>query len=238
MARLLKGYLERKISLWLLIKTHHTKTLVFLSGLKTSPLRLRNLLRHAPRHAASPPARQAKARDSIYKRFTSTSHAVLFATDIAARGLDFPGVDWVLQVDAPKDAEMYVHRVRRTARYESKGRVLPFLAPSEEEGMMSALWRKGIEVARIKIECTDSTQILFPYCNKAFYHRYQFHNKKKKSTHCLIKTTTTLCFCCQRRDGTSRLFLEFFFPLRDSSLHFSVVWTACGGVIGAHASNS
>lgn len=42
----------------------------------------------------------------------------MFATDIAARGLDFPAVDWVLQMDCPEDVAMYIHRVGRTARYK------------------------------------------------------------------------------------------------------------------------
>lgn len=46
---------------------------------------------------------------------------VLFATDIAARGLDFPTVDWVVQVDCPEDVASYIHRVGRTARYTSGG---------------------------------------------------------------------------------------------------------------------
>ena len=44
---------------------------------------------------------------------------VLFATDIAARGLDFPTVDWVLQMDCSEDVASYIHRVGRTARYVS-----------------------------------------------------------------------------------------------------------------------
>ena len=40
----------------------------------------------------------------------------MFATDIASRGLDFPDIDWVVQVDAPEDTNMYIHRVGRTAR--------------------------------------------------------------------------------------------------------------------------
>ena len=44
---------------------------------------------------------------------------VLFATDIAARGLDFPAVDWVVQADAPEDVAAYIHRAGRTARYVS-----------------------------------------------------------------------------------------------------------------------
>ncbi len=45
--------------------------------------------------------------------------SVLFATDIAARGLDFPTVNWVVQVDCPEDVDAYIHRVGRTARYIS-----------------------------------------------------------------------------------------------------------------------
>jgi len=40
---------------------------------------------------------------------------------IAARGLDFPAVDWVIQVDCPEDAATYIHRVGRTARFQSSG---------------------------------------------------------------------------------------------------------------------
>lgn len=80
----------------------------------------------------------------------SMKAAVLFATDVAARGLDFPAVDWVLQVDAPEDAETYVHRVGRTARYDRKGQALLFLLPSEEDGMLHALETKGIVPEKIK----------------------------------------------------------------------------------------
>ena len=53
----------------------------------------------------------------------TTSGMVLFATDIAARGLDFARLDWVLQMDCPEDVPAYIHRVGRTARYVS-GKVL------------------------------------------------------------------------------------------------------------------
>jgi len=56
---------------------------------------------------------------------------VLFSTDISARGVDFPAVDWVVQVDCPEDTNTYIHRVGRTARYKSKGNALLMLLPSE-----------------------------------------------------------------------------------------------------------
>jgi ATP-dependent RNA helicase DDX10/DBP4 len=58
---------------------------------------------------------------------------VLFATDIASRGIDIPLVDWVIQYDCPEDINTYIHRVGRTARYKSKGNALLMLLPSEKK---------------------------------------------------------------------------------------------------------
>jgi superfamily II DNA/RNA helicase len=49
--------------------------------------------------------------------YTQAKSMMLFATDIVARGLDFPKVDWVVQYDCPEDVAAYIHRVGRTARY-------------------------------------------------------------------------------------------------------------------------
>eukprot|EP00904_Undaria_pinnatifida_P012187 jgi/Undpi1/8099/HiC_scaffold_24.g10571.m1 len=90
-------------------------------------------------------------RTQIYLDFVRRPGAVLLATDIAARGLDFPSVDWVIQVDAPEDEEGYIHRVGRTARYNSGGRALLMLLPSEEEGMLSRLKPKNIPIKKLTI---------------------------------------------------------------------------------------
>jgi ATP-dependent RNA helicase DDX10/DBP4 len=71
-------------------------------------------------------------RLQVYDKFTTTPHSVMFATDVASRGLDFPSVDWVVQVDAPEDYDMYVHRVGRTARHQQDGQALLLLDPAEE----------------------------------------------------------------------------------------------------------
>lgn len=60
-------------------------------------------------------------------------------TDVAARGLDIPDVDWIVQYDPPDDPKEYIHRVGRTARGEgSKGRALLMLRP-EEVGFLKYL---------------------------------------------------------------------------------------------------
>lgn len=93
-----------------------------------------------------------EARLQITKRFTSAKHSCLFATDVVARGVDFPAVDWVIQMDCPEDADTYIHRVGRTARYQSKGRAVLFLDPSEEEGMLKRLEHKKIPIQKINVK--------------------------------------------------------------------------------------
>ena len=55
----------------------------------------------------------------------------LLCTDVAARGLDIPDVEWILQMDPPQDPDSVVHRVGRTARMGRTGNALIFLLPHE-----------------------------------------------------------------------------------------------------------
>jgi len=75
---------------------------------------------------------------------------VLFATDIASRGLDFPSVDWVLQMDCPEDVAQYIHRVGRTARFTAAGHALLYLTPGEQQ-MAQQLKESNIVVTPIKV---------------------------------------------------------------------------------------
>lgn len=155
--------LDRKLDvLWSFIKTHlQTKTIVFMSSCKQVRFAFETFCRMHPGvpllHLHG--KQKQMTRLAMFQRFTSMKHAVLFATDIAARGLDFPSIDWVLQLDAPEDAETYIHRVGRTARYESAGKGLLFLMPSEEEGMVAALKNKNIEIHQIKIKASKTQSI-------------------------------------------------------------------------------
>lgn len=83
-------------------------------------------------------------RMGVFYSFNESKATVLFATDIAARGLDFPNVDWVFQADCPEDSDAYIHRVGRTARFQASGEALLFLLPSEEQGMLEALKERRV----------------------------------------------------------------------------------------------
>ncbi|KAI9872190.1 MAG: ATP-dependent RNA helicase dbp4 [Pleopsidium flavum] len=91
------------------------------------------------------------ARLDITSKFSASKNSCLFATDVVARGLDFPAVDWVIQLDCPEDADTYIHRVGRTARYERNGRAVIFLDPSEEEGMLKRLEHKKVPIEKINV---------------------------------------------------------------------------------------
>jgi ATP-dependent RNA helicase DDX18/HAS1 len=71
-------------------------------------------------------------RTNTFFEFCNAKHGTLICTDVAARGLDIPAVDWIVQFDPPDDPRDYIHRVGRTARgANGKGKSLMFLQPNE-----------------------------------------------------------------------------------------------------------
>jgi len=76
---------------------------------------------------------EQKERRRTVAEFAKAKGGVLICTDVAARGLDLPNIDWIVQYDPPSDVEDYVHRVGRTARGGRKGSAIIFLSPEEEK---------------------------------------------------------------------------------------------------------
>ncbi|XP_058789325.1 probable ATP-dependent RNA helicase pitchoune [Phymastichus coffea] len=71
-------------------------------------------------------------RTTTFFQFCNATSGILLCTDVAARGLDIPDVDWIVQYDPPDDQKEYIHRVGRTARGEgSSGHALLILRPEE-----------------------------------------------------------------------------------------------------------
>ena len=85
-------------------------------------------------HGFLPPSARTRTLNS-FATSTSTAEApsLLLATDVAARGLDIPDVDTILQFDPPTDSKAFSHRCGRTARAGKQGRAWVLLAGQEHQ---------------------------------------------------------------------------------------------------------
>lgn len=82
--------------------------------------------------------------------------AILLATDVAARGLNFPSLDWIVQYDPPCETKDYVHRAGRSARAGQAGHALLFLLPSERQ-YIEVLELRGLrEISPLSLSSTLS----------------------------------------------------------------------------------
>ncbi|KOS17028.1 ATP-dependent RNA helicase HAS1 [Escovopsis weberi] len=89
-------------------------------------------------------------RTNTFFEFSNAEHGILICTDVAARGLDIPAVDFIVQFDPPDNTRDYIHRVGRTARgADGKGKSLLFLQPNEV-GFLSYL--KAARVPVVEFE--------------------------------------------------------------------------------------
>jgi ATP-dependent RNA helicase DDX55/SPB4 len=88
---------------------------------------------------------EPKKRAALYARFLAAPVAALLCTDVAARGIDVPDVDWILQYDPPSAPAYYVHRVGRTARAGRAGAALLYLLP-QESSYVSLLGVRNVPV--------------------------------------------------------------------------------------------
>jgi ATP-dependent RNA helicase DDX18/HAS1 len=88
-------------------------------------------LTYAAHASISQGKQKQQKRTSTFFEFCNAPSGILLCTDVAARGLDIPKVDWIIQFDPPDDPRDYIHRVGRTARAGKDGKSLLFLLPSE-----------------------------------------------------------------------------------------------------------
>jgi superfamily II DNA/RNA helicase len=70
-------------------------------------------------------------RSQVIESFRKQKYRILIATDVAARGLDIPHIQHVINHDLPQCPEDYIHRIGRTARAGATGNALNFLSPSD-----------------------------------------------------------------------------------------------------------
>lgn len=100
-----------------------------------------------------------KKRIETFTKFDESKAAVMIATDVASRGLDFEHIDWVIQVDCPAQIDDYIHRVGRSARMEDNGNSLLMVTPSQQEAMIAKLERHSIPIEELRIDPKAMTDV-------------------------------------------------------------------------------
>ncbi|KAF3457525.1 hypothetical protein FNV43_RR02183 [Rhamnella rubrinervis] len=123
---------DKDAYLYYILSVHgHGRTIVFctsIAALRHISSILRILAINVwPLHAQM----QQRARLKAIDRFRENEHGILVATDVAARGLDIPGVRTVVHYQLPHSAEVYVHRSGRTARASADGCSIALITPNE-----------------------------------------------------------------------------------------------------------
>ncbi|MCV6070339.1 helicase-related protein, partial [Escherichia coli] len=74
-------------------------------------------------------------RNNAISRFRDGTVNVLLATDVAARGIDLPDVSHVINYDMPRTADVYLHRIGRTARAGKKGNAISIVEAHDQPMM-------------------------------------------------------------------------------------------------------
>jgi ATP-dependent RNA helicase RhlE len=103
---------------------------------------------------------EQKERFAIFDRFRTGENKVLITTDVAARGIDIPTMDYVINYDLPDDAENYVHRCGRTGRGNKRGQALSFCSDSERELLLAIEEYTGEEIEQFDITKDEYKEIL------------------------------------------------------------------------------
>ncbi len=134
-------------------------------------------------------------RNQAAEQFKTAKKAILFSSDVTARGMDFPGVTTVLQIGVPAAPEQYIHRLGRTARAGAAGsgililaqvetfflrkreiQALPLKAHPQANGELSltspAVQQAQQQVAQAMLTVDDDSKAQFYSASLGFYKAY------------------------------------------------------------------
>lgn len=112
-------------------------------------------------------------REKVMTAFRKGRYRILIATDVAARGLDVPHLQHVINYDLPQAPEDYIHRIGRTARNQAEGHALTFLSPRD-----GALWN---EIQRLIYPDRQKTE-KFAVADKQRKPKKAFSSSRKPSS--------------------------------------------------------
>ena len=156
-------HLDKEAILLALLRRPETESAIVFTRTKSRADRIaralkRNGVRAVPIHGDLSQSQRTAALAGFRKR----TYRVMVATDVAARGLDIPGVSHVINFDLPEEPENYIHRIGRTARMGREGHAIS-LVTAEERIALGRIERiLGITLEREMIEGFEQPEITAP----------------------------------------------------------------------------
>ena len=127
---------ERNVALLALFEHYRpANAMVFCNTKKQCAEVARFLREHDIEAAAIHGDLEQRDRDQVLLQFANNSCPVLVASDVAARGLDIPSLEMVVNFELPRDADTYVHRIGRTGRAGESGQAFSIVTPPEAPRM-------------------------------------------------------------------------------------------------------
>jgi ATP-dependent RNA helicase RhlE len=120
-------------------------------------------------------------RFGVMDRFKSGENRVLIATDVSARGIDVPNVDYVINYDMPEVVENYVHRCGRTGRGKLKGIAVSFCSSEEKDILLDIEDYLGKSVNIMTINKSEYTDVVEFGNDQAHDWKYLMKNEENEA---------------------------------------------------------
>lgn len=121
-------------------------------------------------------------RKQVMDSFHGNKLDVLIASDVAARGVDIKNVNLIINYDIPKTAKEYIHRIGRTARAGSKGKVISLLTNQDYDNFRRVLEDRSLSVQKMEVPKFEHvfyvSRISKPYSDRANKPRGRFHHSR------------------------------------------------------------
>ncbi len=121
-----------------------------------------------------------KKRNRILKEFHGKGVGVLVCTDVAARGLDIKSVTHIYNYDLPKTSVDYIHRIGRTARASSDGKVINLLCGRDYENFGNILRDERLEIKNEKLPNFKRIQVSIFQRGSGFGRQRDYHQEKRR----------------------------------------------------------
>jgi len=158
---------KRQLCSWLLANESFKKSVIFTNTRLSAEELASFLMKQGHRATCLHGEMQQDERKRVMSLFRDGKVGILVATDLAARGLDIPAIDLVINYAMPRSGDEYVHRIGRTGRAGATGLAVSLIAPQEWNLMESIERYLNLDFKRRKVE--------------AFPAKFSGPSKKKKT---------------------------------------------------------